>query len=47
MTIWAVHSSKWELVHSSTLPELFECAGSHRPMTEPDTVAEAAMLMLC
>lgn len=46
MTIWAALSSKWELVHSHIVPELFKCAGSHVPMTEADTIAEAATVML-
>lgn len=47
MIIWVAHSSKWEPVHSPTVPELFERAGSHMPMTEADTIAEADMLTLC
>lgn len=45
MPVWAAHSSRWEVVHSPTVRGV-ERAGCHVPMTEADTIVEAAMLML-
>lgn len=37
----------WELEHPPTVTELCDRAGSHIPAAAADTVADAAMLMLC
>lgn len=47
VTIWGAGSSMWELVHPPTMTELCDPAGSHIPAAVADTVADAAMLMLC